>query len=421
MKYQIVVARYDEDISYLHLFKNNIIVYNKGNDDISTYFNIIKLPNIGRESHTYLYHIITNYNNLADKTLFMQGRVNDHKLLQFDHYFNDEHLFIGRESVHDIEMLKKDIDHSGKYLVELKKGDLKKSKYTPYEWINKIGIDISNFEKFKMIWGANFSISKEIIQSKPKLFYENLIKYVDYDRNPEEGHFFERAWYTIFNQPVIEKKIILYQYIENINNDIIDKCNSIILNDNIKDIHLWTNNDTGNDTCNDTGNDTNNDTGNDTYNLKIKYLNSNKFVNIYPNIIDNSFQIKTNNTLFIKLKFDNNITYNIIFNANNITVDIDDNTIIYNININFLENIVIKWYNSMLLFVQNNIVLLYLINNNILLLNSVKIKSLSAIINYETDSLKKIKLFISDNDQSYKIFYKDNYEDYYIESLLNYI
>lgn len=403
MKYQIVVARYDEDISYLYLFKDNIVVYNKGNDDIPTHFNTLKLPNIGRESHTYLYHIITNYDNLADKTLFMQGRVNDHKLLQFDEYFNDNNLFIGRESTHDIEMLKKDIDHSGKYLIELKKGDLKKSKYTPYEWINKIGIDISNFTKFKMIWGANFSISKEIIQSKSKLFYENLIKYVDYDRNPEEGHFFERSWYTIFNQPVIEKKIILYQYIENINNDIIDKCNSIIFDDNIKDIHLWTNNNTTN-------------------NLKIKYLNTNKYVDIYPIIIDNSFQIKINNTLFIKLKFDNNITYNIILNSNNITVDIDDNVVIYTVNIIFLENIVIKWYNSMLLFIQNNIVLLYLINkNNILLINSIKVKSLSTIINYQADCFKKIKLFISDNDQSYKIFYKDNYEDYYIENLLNYI
>lgn len=403
MKYQIVVARYDEDISYLYLFKDNIVVYNKGNDDIPTHFNTLKLPNIGRESHTYLYHIITNYDNLADKTLFMQGRVNDHKLLQFDEYFNDNNLFIGRESTHDIEMLKKDIDHSGKYLIELKKGDLKKSKYTPYEWINKIGIDISNFTKFKMIWGANFSISKEIIQSKSKLFYENLIKYVDYDRNPEEGHFFERSWYTIFNQPVIEKKIILYQYIENINNDIIDKCNSIIFDDNIKDIHLWTNNNTTN-------------------NLKIKYLNTNKYVDIYPIIIDNSFQIKINNTLFIKLKFDNNITYNIILNSNNITVDIDDNVVIYTVNIIFLENIVIKWYNSMLLFIQNNIVLLYLINkNNILLINSIKVKSLSTIINYQANCFKKIKLFISDNDQSYKIFYKDNYEDYYIENLLNYI
>jgi hypothetical protein len=402
MKHQIVVARYDEDISYLQLFKDNIIVYNKGNYDIPIYFNIINLPNIGRESHTYLYHIITNYNNLADKTLFIQGRISDHKLLPFDEYFKDDNLFVGRESSHNIEMLKKDIDHSGKYLIELKKGDLKKSKYTPYEWINKVGFNISKLQEFKMIWGANFSISKEIIQSKSKLFYENLIKYIDYDRNPEEGHFFERFWHTIFNQPIIEKKIILYQYIENINNDIIDKCNFIIKNNNIKDIHLWTNND-----AND--------------NLKIKYLNTNKYIDIYPNIIDNLFQIKINNKVFIKLKFDNNIIYNITFNNNNITIDIDENVAIYNININFLENIVIKWYNSMLLFIQNNIVLLYLINNSTLLIKSIKIKSLSAIINYQAICLKKIKIFRSDNDQVNKIFYKDNYENYYIEKLLNYI
>ena len=30
--------------------------------------NIINLDNVGRESHTYLYHVINNYNNLSDIT-----------------------------------------------------------------------------------------------------------------------------------------------------------------------------------------------------------------------------------------------------------------------------------------------------------------------------------------------------------------
>jgi len=69
MKTEIVVARYNENLSWLKKLPKDIIitVYNKGNDDIN--IPSIKLPNIGRESHTYLYHIIKNYNNLADQTI----------------------------------------------------------------------------------------------------------------------------------------------------------------------------------------------------------------------------------------------------------------------------------------------------------------------------------------------------------------
>jgi hypothetical protein len=79
MKIEIVIARYNEDLSWLKKVPKSIkiIIYNKGLDDIEKIkgikYNIIKLPNIGRESHTYLYHIINNYNKLADKTIFCQG------------------------------------------------------------------------------------------------------------------------------------------------------------------------------------------------------------------------------------------------------------------------------------------------------------------------------------------------------------
>ena len=67
---ELVIARYNEDISWLKHIKNKkITVYNKGKDNV----NGIQLPNIGRESHTYLTHIINNYDKLSDMTIFCQG------------------------------------------------------------------------------------------------------------------------------------------------------------------------------------------------------------------------------------------------------------------------------------------------------------------------------------------------------------
>lgn len=82
MKTEIVIARYNEDLSWLVDIPKSIkiTIYNKGNDDIDKMnsiknlkFTVIKLPNIGRESHTYLYHIINNYDKLAHRTIFCQG------------------------------------------------------------------------------------------------------------------------------------------------------------------------------------------------------------------------------------------------------------------------------------------------------------------------------------------------------------
>lgn len=399
MEHQIVVARYNEDISYLYLLSNIIIIYNKGDDNIPKYYNSIKLPNIGRESHTYLYHIINNYDTLATITLFIQGRVSDHKLLPIMEYFKDN-KFIGRESTYDIEMLKDYIQHNGKYLKELKNKDLKKSKYTPYQWINKIGLNIENLKKFKMVWGANFSVSKDMIHKKPKIFYENLIKYLEYDKNPEEGHFFERSWSIIFYHPLfITKKRILYEYIFDINDTIIDKCKNILINNNdIEEIHLWTNNTTYKD-------------------LQIRYININKYVIINPLINDNSFVIKiTDDLIFIKLEFENNITYEIHFN-NNIEIYKENNLIICCKKNELLNiDITIKWLNNILLLVNDKIIILYVINEtNPLNLINVKMKGYSSNLN--SNFLEKIFIFQIENNKVNKNFYKDNYEDYYIEQL----
>ena len=71
MSIGLVVARYNDDLEWLNDFQDkNLYVYNKGNDTVN---NSVKLPNIGREAHTYLTHIINNYDNLDDVTIFTQG------------------------------------------------------------------------------------------------------------------------------------------------------------------------------------------------------------------------------------------------------------------------------------------------------------------------------------------------------------
>ena len=81
---QFVIARYKEDINYLYKFKNdNILVYNKG-PEINTTYPVIKLSNVGKCDHTYLYHIIENYDNLQMILLDYDKHVNGQVLVEIN-------------------------------------------------------------------------------------------------------------------------------------------------------------------------------------------------------------------------------------------------------------------------------------------------------------------------------------------------
>lgn len=67
---EFVIAKYTEDTLWVKdLSPYRVTIYDKSKGD---------LPNIGREAHTYLHHIICNYDKLADITVFLQGNPFDH-------------------------------------------------------------------------------------------------------------------------------------------------------------------------------------------------------------------------------------------------------------------------------------------------------------------------------------------------------
>ena len=88
----VVLAHYDEDISWISkeaaitgYNKARVHVYHKGaaGDAVKKLSDallpsvpaakVVSLPNVGRESHTYLSHIVDNYDSLADWTVFSQA------------------------------------------------------------------------------------------------------------------------------------------------------------------------------------------------------------------------------------------------------------------------------------------------------------------------------------------------------------
>lgn len=81
---EIVVSRYNEDLQWLKKkkFKYPVTIYNKGDND--NFYKpkgckILKLSNVGREGHTYLHHIIQNYDNLPELIIFLPGSANHNR------------------------------------------------------------------------------------------------------------------------------------------------------------------------------------------------------------------------------------------------------------------------------------------------------------------------------------------------------
>jgi hypothetical protein len=426
-KNQMVIARYNENLDWLLKFKDIVIVYNKGayNNSLNK-FNVISLPNIGRESHTYLYHIITNYDNLADRTIFFQGKISDHKIIDIEDYFKDDD-FIGKLEAVNLNLLYKKIDHHGKWKQEYLSGEMRPAYLTPIEWLTRIiGVKLSNeimnTKKIKMVWGANFSVSKSTILKKPKIFYENAIRLLENHVNPEEGHYFERAWYTIFtnvhiNKPRIGYLLLKSEYTQKLD----DILNKILIKDSFKEIHVWmpiiANN-------------------NYTNNLTINYIpNNNKYIEINPIVNTDriNLKLKAKNDVHILIEFENtdNI-YEIVLGGWNGTKSVVRNSIQGDTIISFVGPILNSIENIEIMIYITNIFLLSVNGKNIFDFENIypenKIKNIYVKSCFGSESYweystyhqlnPNIKINMCNNgykDTNY--YYINNYLDYYIKEI----
>lgn len=205
---EVVVARYNENLEWIEPLGDICTIYNKGDILYNSKINkVINLPNIGRESHTYLHHIIKNYDNLARITVFTQGKITDHltkDITPLEYITNlvtsaTIHGFSTNAYCHNVGIM------SAYY--QLKMSDkwphLLDSGYVFGEWLTKV-VNMANknynipFGSLQWYKNGIFAIESNIIKKHPKSFYEKLIKFVDSHIDPEAGHYFERAWYEIF-------------------------------------------------------------------------------------------------------------------------------------------------------------------------------------------------------------------------------
>ena len=86
----LVVARYAESVDWAMAYNDIAVIYNKSQSPLVGFQRLVNIENVGREGHTYLYHIIHNYEELAERSIFLQADPFLHNptlLFGVDNYF----------------------------------------------------------------------------------------------------------------------------------------------------------------------------------------------------------------------------------------------------------------------------------------------------------------------------------------------
>lgn len=201
---EVVVARYREDTAWTHDLGLPCLVYDKSGQP-----GPLALPNVGRETHTYLTHIVRRYETLAQHTVFVQAD-------PFDHMGPDANPASFRERI--LQNVRLGVKFTGFAWYKLKCDRLgrphaladpqKAGKWPGY------GKDIPVGEVYEALFrgpapetfltqapaGLLF-VARQRILARPEAFYRKALALVEAD--PEDarntGHAFERLWPVIFN------------------------------------------------------------------------------------------------------------------------------------------------------------------------------------------------------------------------------
>lgn len=187
---ELVIARCCENLDWVAGIEDwKISVYDKSETEIGNSrqdsperMTVTPLPNVGREAHTYLSHIITRYETLADVTVFVQGNPHDHvqNLDRQLHQFPKDPGFreLGHTPVVDDSIgipSHPGLDIAGLYQSFF---ETKPPSYYPFHA------------------GANFAVTRAVIRQRPREFYQRALTAVlSSKQGPWE---IERLWPMIF-------------------------------------------------------------------------------------------------------------------------------------------------------------------------------------------------------------------------------
>lgn len=218
----LVIAHYKEDLHWLGKPPFNqpyktVHLYTKAEEPqtlpscpvSSAPCKISRLPNVGVCDHTYLHHIYTNYDTLADITVFLPASASlPHKIERAKKIVATA-FEKGVALVPAIERPRPVHEHSANFTLT-RWVTSEESNRTPGEsyfhapasprpfgaWYKGHFPGVST--RYETNAGI-FAATREMIHRRPRSFYKSLLDEVSKHRFHEASHFIERSWSAIFD------------------------------------------------------------------------------------------------------------------------------------------------------------------------------------------------------------------------------
>lgn len=216
---ELVVSRYAEDLTWLarppfDAFRA-VTVYDKNDrGDTSAgnpppYARVRRLPNVGREGHTILHHILTRYDSLADVTVFLVGSCDQNRSKRAKAAWVAQHAATTHDSAFPDVPLGAPLHQAFKdfQIRAYASTDAANARANPEsrllpcphrpfgEWARAIELAPARHASYNAI----FAVSRAHVHHRPRAYYASLLRYLDHHSNPEAGHYLERAWLGVFH------------------------------------------------------------------------------------------------------------------------------------------------------------------------------------------------------------------------------
>lgn len=216
----LVIARYREDLDWLKDYAelpfHRIFLYNKSSEAVACppiQGQCIErqLENVGMCDHTYLHHMIENYDDLADITIFLPASgdlpnkkartefvirktfAEGHPVMTGFLRDNPVHQDLHDFSLDSWKVTDKDNRTRGGstnlYPADVRPFGVWYETYLP-------GVET----KLEQNAGI-FSVGRDSIRGNPRDFYQTFLDQLAKDKQPEVAHYMERAWPGILGFP----------------------------------------------------------------------------------------------------------------------------------------------------------------------------------------------------------------------------
>lgn len=215
----VVISRYEENLDWVvdDLMPiigagSRIVVYNKGRRETLTSkisgAKIVDLPNVGREGHTYLHHIIETHGHEGRRpVLFLPG-----SCYAFPEKWAKVQKIIGKFDGASSTFVCDDVMPGDIYDFSIDRWAAREPKNNatnsadrlvpspvrPFgRWFDEV-VRIGNKDPPRCLsLGGMFIAAPKDLDRKPRAYYERIKAFLDGDDNTEAGHFVERAWPAI--------------------------------------------------------------------------------------------------------------------------------------------------------------------------------------------------------------------------------